>query len=99
MIIHANVILISSYVLAVVSAIVVGILLRIPILPERPMRMSWNVCIVFPTCVMALGFNAIVFKLGVTGLIVSVIIGVLTAVFAKYFLERVLPKPVMEDAS
>jgi energy-converting hydrogenase A subunit A len=99
MIIHANVILISSYVLAVVSAIIVGLLLRIPILPERPMRQSWTISIVFPTSIMALGFNAIVFKLGVTGLIVSVIIGILTAVFAKYFLERLLPKPIMEDVS
>jgi energy-converting hydrogenase A subunit A len=99
MIIHANVILISSYVLAVISAVIVGLLLRIPILPERPMRQSWTISIVFPTAVLALGFNAMVFKLGVDGLLVSVIIGVLTALFSKYILERVLPEPVMEESS
>jgi len=99
MIIHANVILISSYVLAVISAVIVGLLLRIPILPERPMRQSWTISIIFPTAVLALGFNAMVFKLGVDGLLVSVIIGVLTALFSKYILERVLPEPIMEESS
>jgi len=99
MIIHANVILVSSYVLAVVSAVIVGLLLRIPILPEKPMRQSWTVSIVFPTAVLALGFTAMVFKLGVDGLLVAVIIGVLTALFSKYILDRVLPEPVMEESS
>ena len=99
MIIHANVILISSYVLAVISAVIVGLLLRIPILPERPMRQSWTISIIFPTAVLALGFNAMVFKLGVDGLLVSVIIGVLTALFSKYILKRVLPEPLMEESS
>lgn len=97
MIIHANVILISSYAVAVISSIVVGLLLRIPLLPERPMRQSWTISIVFPTAVLALGFSAMVFKLGVDGLLVAAIIGIITALFCKYILERVLPEPVMED--
>jgi energy-converting hydrogenase A subunit A len=99
MIIHANVILVSSYVIAVISAVIVGLLLRIPILPERPIRQSWTISIVFPTAVLALGFTAMVFKLGVDGLVVAVIIGVITALFSKYILERVLPKPVVEESS
>jgi len=100
MIIHANVLLtISSYILAVASAIIVGIVLRLPILPERPMRQSWTVSIIFPTSILALGFNAILFKLGYTGLFLAVVVGVLTAIFAKYFLERLLPRPQMEDSS
>lgn len=91
MIIHANVITISSYALAVISAVVVGLALRIPLLPERPMRHSNTISIVFPTAVLALGFNAMVFKLGYEGLLVAVVVGVLTAIFAKYILERVLP--------
>jgi energy-converting hydrogenase A subunit A len=98
MIIHANVILISSYAVAVISSIVVGLLLRIPILPERPMRQSWTISIVFPTVVLALGFSAMVFKIGVDGLLVAAIIGILTAFFSKYILERVLPEPVMEES-
>ncbi|UTB32609.1 MAG: energy-converting hydrogenase A subunit A EhaA [Methanobacterium sp. ERen5] len=98
MIIHANVILISSYAVAVISSIVVGLLLRIPLVPERPMRQSWTISIVFPTAVLALGFSAIVFKLGVDGLLVAAVIGIITALFSKYILERVLPEPLMEES-
>jgi len=100
MIIHANVLLtISSYILAIASAMIVGLVLRLPILPEKPMRYSWTVCIIFPTSVLAVGFTAVLFKLGYNGLLVAVIVGVFTAIFAKYFLERVLPRPQMEESS
>lgn len=100
MIIHANVLLtISSYILAVASAMIVGLVLRLPILPEKPMRYSWTVSIIFPTSVLAIGFTAVLFKLGYNGLLVAVIVGVFTAIFAKYFLERVLPRPQMEESS
>jgi energy-converting hydrogenase A subunit A len=100
MIIHANVLLtISSYILAVASAMIVGLVLRLPIIPEKPMRYSWTVSIIFPTSVLAVGFTAVLFKLGYNGLLVAVIVGVFTAIFAKYFLERVLPRPQMEESS
>ena len=100
MIIHANVLLtITSYILAVASAMIVGLVLRLPILPEKPMRYSWTVSIIFPTSVLAVGFTAVLFKLGYNGLLVAVIVGVFTAIFAKYFLERVLPRPQMEESS
>jgi energy-converting hydrogenase A subunit A len=100
MIIHANVLItISSYILAVVSAIVMGLVLRLPILPEKPMRQSWTISIIFPTAILALGFTAILFKLGYEGLLVAVVVGILTSIFAKYFLERLLPKPHMEESS
>jgi energy-converting hydrogenase A subunit A len=100
MIIHANVLItILSYILAVVSAIIVGLVLRLPLLPERPMRFSWTVSIIFPTSVLALGFTAILFKLGYEGLLVAVIVGIVTSIFAKYFLERILPKPQTEESS
>ena len=100
MIIHANVLItISSYILAIVSAMVVGLVLRLPILPEKPMRQSWTISIVFPTAILALGFTAILFKLGYEGLLIGVVVGTLTSIFAKYFLERLLPKPQMEDSS
>src|SRR5664280_2690083 len=100
MIIHANVLLtISSYILAVASAMIVGLVLRLPILPEKPMRYSWTVSIIFPTSVLAVGFTAVLFKLGYNGLLVAVLVGIFTAIFAKYFLERVLPRPQMEESS
>jgi energy-converting hydrogenase A subunit A len=88
---------ILSYVLAVVASMVVGLVLRIPILPERPMRYSWTISIIFPTSILALGFTAMLFKLGYTGILVALIVGILSAVFAKYFLERLLPRPQMEE--
>jgi energy-converting hydrogenase A subunit A len=88
---------IISYILAVVAAMVVGLVLRIPILPERPMRYSWTISIVFPTSILALGFTAMLFKLGYTGIPVAVIVGILTAVLAKFFLEKLLPRPQMEE--
>lgn len=88
-----------SYILAVIAAMVVGLVLRIPILPERPMRYSWTISIIFPTSVLALGFTAMLFKLGYTGIPVAITIGILTAVFAKYFLERLLPRPKMEESA
>ena len=100
MIIHANVLLtISSYILAIASAMIVGLVLRLPILPEKPMRYSWTVSIIFPTSVLAVGFTDVLFKLGYNGLLVAILVGVFTAIFAKYFLERVLPRPQMEESS
>ena len=90
---------ILSYILAVIAAIAVGLVLRMPILPERPMRYSWTISIIFPTSILALGFTAILFKLGYTGILIAVIVGILTAVFAKYILERLLPKPQMEESA
>ncbi|MGB9200889.1 energy-converting hydrogenase A subunit A EhaA [Methanobacterium sp.] len=100
MFIHAfEQITILSYILAVAAAMVVGLILRIPILPERPMRYSWTISIIFPTSILALGFTAMLFKLGYTGMLVALIVGILTAVFAKYFLERLLPRPQMEESA
>ena len=94
MIIHANVLItIVSYILAVVSAMIVGLILRIPILPERPIRTSWTISLIFPTSIIALGLTAILFKLGYEGFLIAVVVGVISAIFAKYFLERLLPKP------
>ncbi len=98
MIIHANELTILSYVLAIASAMIVGLVLRIPILPENPMRYSWTVSIIFPTSVLAIGFNAIFYKLGYSGLYIGVVVGVATAIFAKYFLERMLPIPQTEES-
>ena len=50
---------------------IVGLILRIPILPERPMRHSWTISIIFPTSIIALGLTAILFKLGYEGILVA----------------------------
>lgn len=92
MIIHVDVLTILSYTLAVVSAVIIGLVLRLPLLPERPIRDSWTISIIFPTTVIALGLSAIVFELGWNGIIVGIVIGVLSALISKYLLETILPR-------
>jgi energy-converting hydrogenase A subunit A len=93
MIIHVDVVTILSYILAVVSAVIVGFILRLPLLPEKPIRDSFTISIIFPTTVIALGLSAMVFELGWGGIIVGVIIGVVSALISKYLLEAILPRP------
>lgn len=92
MIIHVDIITVASYVLAVISAIIVGFMLRLPLLPERPMRDSWTISIIFPTVIIALGLSAMVFGLGWNGIIVGIIIGILSPFISKYLLEKILPR-------
>jgi energy-converting hydrogenase A subunit A len=91
------------YIIAIVSAMVLGLVLKLPLLPERPMRESWTTSVVFPTAVLALGFTAMVSKLGYltstnTDYLIALSIGVLTAIFSKYLLERLLPRPNPETS-
>ena len=93
MIIHADIITILSYIIAVLSAVIVGFIIRLPLLPEKPIRDSFTISIIFPTTVIALGLSAMVFELGWGGIIVGVIIGILSALISKYLLETILPRP------
>jgi energy-converting hydrogenase A subunit A len=93
MIIHVEVMTMISYFLAVVSAIIVGLILRLPLLPERPIRYSFTISIIFPTTVIALGLSAMVFELGWEGMAVGIIVGVISALISKYLLEKILPRP------
>ena len=103
MIIHANVwYTLISYVLAVGFAVITGLVLRLPLLPEKPMRQSWTVSAIFPTAVLALGFTAMVFGLGYEGtgyrgMVIGILVGILTALFCRFLLEKVVPKPKSEE--
>ncbi len=102
MIIHVDMYVFWSYVLAIVSAIGVGLLVRLPLLPERPIRHSWTASAVFPTAIIAMGILAIFFKLGVNGfyygLDLALAIGIITALSVKYFFDSIFPKPETEDS-
>lgn len=92
MIVHVDIITLMSYVLAALSTIIVGFALRLPLLPERPIRDSWTTSIIFPTLIIALGLSAMVFGLGYEGIIVGIVIGVVSALISKYLLEKILPR-------
>ena len=104
MIIHANVLYtLISYILAIGFAVIVGLILRLPLLPEKPMRQSWTISVIFPTAVLALGFTAMVFGLGYEGtgyrgMYIGIAVGVLTALFSKFLLEKITPKPQSEES-
>jgi len=84
----------EEYIIAIVSATVLGLILRLPILPDKPMRNSWMISIIFPTVILAVGFFAIFnyFKV-YNNIYTAIIVGIFSAVFSKFFLERVFPKP------
>lgn len=98
MIIHANeTYIILNYLLAMIFAIVVGLIVKLPLLPERPMRDSWTLSAIFPTAIIALGLSAIIFKLVIfdlyLGIMVAIIIGIFSALFTKFLFGRIFPKP------
>lgn len=93
----------TIYFIAIGSAIIVGLILKLPILPERPMRESWTISAVFPTAVLALGFTAMVSELGYltssnSDYLIALAVGVITAIFCKFILEKILPRPQEESS-
>lgn len=83
-----------SYLIAVASAVILAMILRLPLLPEKPMRESWTISVIFPTVIIAIGLFAIInyFKV-YNNIYAAIIIGIFSAIFSKYFLEKAFPKP------
>lgn len=85
---------------------ILGLVLKLPLLPERPIRHSWTISVIFPTAVLAIGFIAIVSELGYLANItmeqeylVALVVGVLTVIFSKFILEKILPRPSPDKSS
>ena len=86
------------YIIAAGSALILGLLFKQPLLPEAPKRQSWTISAIFPTAVLALGFTAMISKLGYftssnTDYLIALAIGAVSAFFARYLLEVILPRP------
>ena len=90
-----------AYIVTIVVSILVALVLKIPLLPSKPHRYSFDVSAIYPTPIIAIGIFSIFLVLNYTfmynGLVLAVVIGVLSALFVKYLFDFVFPKPLNED--
>ena len=90
-----------AYIVAIAVAVVVALALKIPLLPSKPYRYSYDVSAIYPTPIIAIGVLSIFLVLNYTfmynGLLLAAIIGILSALFVKYLFDFVFPKPLNED--
>ena len=93
--------IVIAYIVAIIVSIVVALVLKIPSLPSKPYRYSFDVSAIYPTPIIAAGILSIFLVLNYTfmynGLVLAVIIGILSALFVKYLFDFVFPKPLNED--
>ncbi|MBE6499156.1 MAG: energy-converting hydrogenase A subunit A EhaA [Methanobrevibacter thaueri] len=94
--------IILAYIITIVCAIVTALVLRIPLLPSKPYRYSFDVSAIYPTPIIAVGIFSIFLILNYAfiynGLLLAAVIGVLSALFVKYLFDFVFPKPLNENA-
>ena len=87
-----------AYIVAIICSIVVALILRLPLLPSKPYRYSFDVSAIYPTPIIAIGILSIFLVLNYTfmfnGLVLAVIVGVLSALFVKYLFDFVFPTPL-----
>ena len=90
-----------AYIVAIVVSIIVALILRLPLLPSKPYRYSFDVSALYPTPIIAIGIFSIFLILNYTfiynGIVLAAIIGILSALFVKYLFDFVFPKPLDED--
>ena len=89
--------LLVNYIAAILVAIALALALRLPLLPEKPIRFSWSKSALFPTPIFAMGILAIFYSLNIfwiyNGLLIAIIVGVFSAIFVKYLFDYIFPKP------
>jgi energy-converting hydrogenase A subunit A len=90
-----------AYIVTVIVAIVVALVLKVPLLPSKPYRYSFDVSAIYPTPIIAIGIFSIFLVLNYTfmynGIVLAVVIGILSALFVKYLFDFVFPSPLDED--
>ncbi len=90
-----------AYIVTIVVSIIVALILKIPLLPSKPYRYSFDVSAIYPTPVIAMGIFSIFLVLNYTfmfnGIVLAIVIGVLSALFVKYLFDFVFPKPLDGD--
>ena len=90
-----------AYIVTIVVSIIVALILKIPLLPSKPYRYSFDVSAIYPTPIIAIGIFSVFLVLNYTfmynGLVLAVVIGILSALFVKYLFDLVFPRPLNED--
>lgn len=86
--------IIIDYLLALVISIALALILRLPLLPSRPIRYSFEVSALYPTPLIAIGVFSIFFVFKYSGILLAIIAGVFAALFVKYLFFMVFPKPL-----
>ncbi len=93
--------IVLAYIVAIIVSIIVAYILKVPLLPSKPYRYSYDVSALYPTPIIAIGVLSIFLVLNYTfmynGLVLAIIIGILSALFVKYLFDFVFPKPLNED--
>lgn len=93
--------IILAYIVAIVCSILIALVLRLPLLPSKPYRYSFDVSAIYPTPIIAMGIFSIFLVLNYTfmynGIVLAIVIGVLSALFVKYLFDFVFPKPLDGD--
>ncbi|MBQ6630396.1 MAG: energy-converting hydrogenase A subunit A EhaA [Methanobrevibacter sp.] len=90
-----------AYIVTILVSIIVALILKIPLLPSKPYRYSFDVSAIYPTPIIAMGIFSIFLVLNYTfmynGIVLAIVIGVLSALFVKYLFDFVFPKPLDGD--
>ena len=91
-----------AYIVAIIVSVIVALVLKIPLLPSKPYRYSFDVSALYPTPIRAIGIFSIFLVLNYTfiynGIVLAAIIGILSALFVKYLFDFVFPKPLDETS-
>ena len=91
-----------AYIVTIVVSIIVALILKIPLLPSKPYRYSFDVSALYPTPIIAIGIFSVFLVLNYTfiynGIVLAAIIGILSALFVKYLFDFVFPKPLDENS-
>ena len=90
-----------AYIVTILVSIIIALILKIPLLPSKPYRYSFDVSAIYPTPIIAMGIFSIFLVLNYTfmynGIVLAIVIGVLSALFVKYLFDFVFPKPLDGD--
>lgn len=93
--------LIIDYLIVILVSIIFALILRLPLLPSKPYRYSFDVSALYPTPIIAIGVLSLFFILNYSfafeGKLLSLIIGICSALFVRYLFFYVFPKPPADE--